>query len=247
LLGGAALVHTAAMVTRPNAFPFYFQPLLIVLALGVGWAASRLEKLRSTSTAAAVAAVTLVGPMLLRLPLTDVIAPKRGGELRTYAQHYTWRDAPGLGPLNSVVRAVFWSDDRVAGVWTSGALEFLWQQSRAFDSFGPLVQDVGARSAAGDTLFGDSTSLPLVALGSGRRIALDFADTNTQRFESGATDPQQTVAALEAAPPKLVLARESGCFTIPVLRAWLESRYRVVSSFRDLDGTGYSLYARGPP
>jgi hypothetical protein len=246
-LAGAALVHWAAMVTRPNAFPFYFQPLLVLLALGVGWAASRLEKGGLTATAAGLAAVALVGPLLLRQPLTDLIAPRRGEQLRTYAQHYTWRDAPALGPLNGVVRALFWSDDRVAGVWTSGVLEFLWMQSRAFDSVDQLVQEVVARSSPGDTLFGDSTSLPLVALGSGRRIALDFADTNTQRFESGATDPRQTVAALEAAPPRLVVSRESGCFTIAVLREWLDSHYRLVGTYRDLDGTSYSLHTRAPP
>jgi hypothetical protein len=244
LLAALGVAHAAAMISRPIAFPFYFQPLFVMLALACGWALSRVAALPDRRAAAALAAVALLGPSLLRVPLTALVSSKRSEQLATYARHYPWRDAPALGVLNGAVRALIWRDDRVPGEWTSGALEFLWNQSRAFDSYDALVRAVDAATASSDTVFGDSGTMPLVALGAHRRITADFADTNVQRFSSGTTDETTLVATLEAAPPKLVLAGQGGCFVMPTLRAWLDRHYVVSGAYADVDGAQLTLYTR---
>jgi hypothetical protein len=252
-LGALGLVQVSAMVTRPTVFPFYFQPVLVMLALALGWAVSRgvagaLRKesppnARVLSGAAAAAAVLL--PTLLHAPLLDVLSPTRAEQLKTYSQTYRWHDAKGLGPLNAVVHALLWRDRREAGDWPLPPVDFLWNQSRAFESYDALVAQVEGRSAPGDTVFGDSTSLPLVALGAKRHIAMDFADTNVQRFRSGTTDAADAVSRLDAAPPKMVLvSEERGVYGIEAVRSWLASRYGPVASFSDPDGDRYTLLER---
>jgi hypothetical protein len=248
------LLQIVAMTTRPQVFPFYFQPIFPLLALGLGWAVhegverARTRKLgRDRALGAALAAGVLLGPQVLEVPLTALISPTRSEQRHTYTQSYIWRDAPLVGPLNGLVRALFFgSGARQADTWYLGITEYLWNQSRSFDSYPAIVDEV--RAAAPDesaTVFGDSISLPLVALGSGRRIAADFADTNQQRFASGTTPPDAAIALLETAPPRLVLTSGNGGFyRFPEFQRWVTTHYRERRSFADADGTRYTLHER---
>ena len=252
MLGALAVLQCALMVLRPSAFPFYFQPAFPLLALATGWAVAhgvararrRESSPRARALGVVLAAGVILGPLLLQRPLLAALSPRRFWQNATYSHQYLWRDAPILGPLNGVIRAVWWRDVRRPGDLPFAPTEYLWNLSRGFDSYPALIAAVREESAVGDSIFGDSTSLPLVALGAGRRIAADFADTNLQRFVSGTTSPEATIAALEAAPPTLVLGAEGGFMAVPELNAWVRERYQSTATFADQDGDAYTLYRR---
>jgi len=248
----AVAVEIFAMATRPRVFPFYFQPVFAPFALAIGWAAARgLSSLRAAKSwreraaPSAMLLAVLILPTLLTTPITEVVSSTRAEQRRNYAQRYEWKEAPLVGPLNGVVRALLWSGgERVAGSFHIAATEYLWNQSRSFDSYDAIV-DAVVRSERQSTLFGDSGTVPLVALGAHRRIAGDFADTNAQRFASGATPAAQAIAQLEAAPPTLLLASgDAGVFSIEAFQRWRDERYVVEARFADHHGVRYTLYRR---
>jgi hypothetical protein len=252
-LGPIALLQIVAMVTRPRVFPFYFQPLFPLLALGIGWAVAHgVHTARTAKTqgqrvlGGAIAFVVVLGPRLLQSPLTSLVSETRAEQHETYTQSYTWRPA-GIGPLDDAIQALFFHDGfREAGRFYSAPSEYLWNQSRSFDSYPQVVEAVQAASTADQTVFGDSTTLPLVALGADRRIALDFSDTNVQRFTSGATPAEEAVVRLETAPPTLVFAIDGGGGFAgqPAFRAWMQEHYQLIRRFMDGDGTRYVLLKR---
>ncbi|HZS40288.1 MAG TPA: hypothetical protein VFF06_25830 [Polyangia bacterium] len=254
----AAFAQALAMATRPTVFPFYFQPMFLPLALALGYAvALGVERARGNLpqaardtrnarlAGAAIAACAVFAPSLLSGPLTGVISPKRADQRASYTQTYQWKDAPLIGPLNAAVRALAWSGGvREAGSSPFGVTEYLWNQSRGFDAYDAIVDEV--RRSPDGPLFGDSASTPLVALGAGRALAADFADTNVQRFTSGATPVEETLATLDArGAPSLVLASGSaGLFALPEFARWLAERYAPARDFADSDGNRYTLYRR---
>lgn len=72
-------------------------------------------------------------------------------------------------------------------------------------------------STSGDLLFGHVTTVPLLALLTGRDIALDLVDTNHMRFKAGIADLQETLDKLEKEPRlKFFIIQES--------RFWLDQR-----------------------
>jgi hypothetical protein len=223
---------------------------LLALALGHAVAAGvgRIRAARpigERAIGAAAIAGALLGPSLFQGALTGLISSTRAEQHQSYEQSYGWKDAPLIGPLNGLVRALFFEDGvRVPGSWHLGVTEYLWNQSRGFDSYPAIVDEVQRDAPARATVFGDSSTLPLVALGAGRRIALDFADTNVQRFTTGTTTPEDAIAALERDPPTVVVSAGGGFYGLPQFKQWVQAHYSEVRSFTDGDGTRYSVHVR---
>lgn len=95
----------------------------------------------------------------------------------------------------------------------------------------------------GGTLFGDSTSVPLVALLAGRRLAHDEADTNFMRFRSGVTPTRDFLDLLDAARPAAVILRPGrGVATVPGIFGWVEANYQPVFVQPDPHQGSYALY-----
>jgi hypothetical protein len=249
--GLVAAVQIVAMATRPVIFPFYFQPAFLPLALAVGWVAARAAALirtrerRNLIVAGALIAAVLA-PRVFIDQITDAIAPTRAQQRRTYAQTYTWKDAPLIGPLNLVVQSLFWHDGvRVPGTMYSPVTDYLWNFSRGFDSYDAIVDAV--REAGPDaTLFGESLSAPLVAFGAGVRIPADVADTNVNRYTSGTTSVEETIAAVDAhgGPTLLLSVGNFGLFGLPGIQEWRDAHYAPLREFTDGDGTHYTVWKR---
>ncbi len=66
---------------------------------------------------------------------------------------------------------------------------------------------IKANSNPNDTIFGDDATTPLLALLSDRGIALNFADSNNQRFRSGVTDINYTIGRLKAEGVKFIIVQ----------------------------------------
>ena len=183
-----------------------------------------------------------------------LIAPKgtSGGTLETEEpeadapRSLSWRDSPVLpGRTNAAVRRVFWGadSDRPAGA----IARYLRHESRRFEALDPLVAEIRRRVPEGETIFGDSISVPLLALVAGRRVALDDPNTQSVRFRSGGTPPAEMIRKLEAAPPRLVVVRPGwGFILVPEFRQWLQLRYREATVVDDPWQGSFVLYERSP-
>lgn len=101
--------------------------------------------------------------------------------------------------LQKPVTALFSNKERRVGDRYMGITYYLWHESRIFDTAAAIAGALKEHAHTDETIFGDSTTTPLVALLSGVRIADNFVDTNTMRFSSGETDSVKAVEALDRA------------------------------------------------
>jgi hypothetical protein len=166
----------------------------------------------------------LAGEALARLP-----AVRRAEIPDAAAGHLAarvWRPSTALGPLDGAVRALFWRDEERLGdfypVWT----HFLWDASQTFEIAGVFAGYARQGLPPGATIFGDSTLASAVALQSGRRLALDEADTNIMRWKSGMTPPAPFIARLREAPPALIVFSIGEYLMMPdPFQRWMERDY----------------------
>jgi len=100
------------------------------------------------------------------------------------------RDYPWIEPAvwqstaGPTVRALFWRSRRLRWNSSPGYRRFLWQKSRhvsVADEAGKIVAD---HSDADETVAGNSSIAPLLALVAHRRVAANMVDTNGKRFKS---------------------------------------------------------------
>lgn len=101
--------------------------------------------------------------------------------------------------LQKLITGIFWNKERHIGDRYTGIQYYLWHESRIFDVAEAVAKTLRDNADKDDTIFGDSTSTPLVAILSGVPIVDNFVDTNTMRFSSGETDPTKAIKKLKKA------------------------------------------------
>lgn len=126
--------------------------------------------------------------------------------------------------------------------------QYLAHEADWFESAQPLADQVKLHCGEQETVFGDSTAAPLVALLAGRTLSLGEADTNQMRFTSGQVASGEFIAQLEENPPCAVVYREQhGIFAISEFAAWLGDHYENVFEARNALGTRrFELLLRKP-
>jgi hypothetical protein len=257
LLQAAAMVAATALLLSllGRLYHFYFLAafpgLALLGAFGYGRMLRALGEIHTRRAEQEAERRQIVGLLLLGLALGAFGLrqaalsglswyQREGGQVRAY----TWTPSPVLPTfVDDAVRAVFWREQRRIGGFSLGVHQYLWHESRVFLAAGPLAQAVRERVPRGGTLFGDSTSVPLVALMAGRRLAGDEADTNFMRFRSGVTETRDFLDRLDAARPAAVILRPGrGVATLPALRGWVEANYQPVFFEQDPHQGRYALY-----
>lgn len=195
-----------------------------------------------------IAGICALGLVFGALGLRQVALSHLGWYQRERGEihRYTWTPAPLLpGTIDRTLRALFWRDTRRIGSPSLGVTQYLWHESRVFTAGDRLAREVERSVPPEGTLFGDSTSTPLVALLSGRRLALDEADTNFMRFRSGVTPIAGFLRRLDQAPPAAVILHPGrGVASLPEARRWVQARYRLATTVDDPHQGRYLLYLR---
>jgi len=246
-----------AMLAR--VFPFYFLLLFPAMALAGGYAVVRVihgltdlakswkNRTRSWYRGLAVfgtIVVVVLVAYLIRIPVQRGLLPRY---VRTVDKPMQWSDAPLPGFVNGFLRWCCWDDVAEAYRDYSTTQEILYHESRFFEKAEELAEYVEANTSEEQTIFGDSSTAGIVALLSGRRLAADFADTNTMRFRSGITSADETIKRIEADNLALVLVSAGyrrvrggktilsyGRFaSIREFRRWLEDNYQEAYRVRD--------------
>lgn len=248
-----AAFHLSFLAAFSRIFTYYILPAIPGLALAGAFAYP--EAIRGSGRAlrggrprqaAAVAAgiAILIGPAALRLAGARIRAgePNAAGPVR-----FVWRNAPLPNSLNAAVRSTLWREDANEGSWSLSITRYLQHESLRFEAPAYLARRVRALTAEGSTIFGDSLTVPLVALLSDRRVASDEADTNYMRFTSGITPPGREIALLESAPPEAIIVSPfRGLSLIPEISRWIPSKYHLAETFQDPLYGPHLLYLKGP-
>jgi hypothetical protein len=160
---------------------------------------------------------------------------------------YQWKPAPLPGFVNDLVRATIWLDERTIGEEYSSFSYLLWHESRHCDVIDEMVETIESRSTADEQIFGDSGTVPLLALLSGRAIAGHEVDTNIQRYRSGNADPGELIERIDDPRTKLIVLRHRfGVFGLTELRQLVEEKYRVVGTYRSAQKRLFRIFERKP-
>ncbi len=253
------------LLTMDRIWMYYFVPAFPFAAAAAGWlmasiciGAWKLARSRGNLTRAGFSRAALVGGSLLSLALVTVYFTSPGLESNlTYwdkemkkpaakrAKTYAWRDGALPDFVNSAVRATLWKDDRTVGETYSQFNYLLWHESRVLDVVDDVVKEIGARTDEGDEIFGDSGTVPLFALLSGRDIAANEVDTNSQRYRSGNADPAQTVKMIDKDSTRLIiLRRRFGVAGVPEVWNLVKEKYSLVKTFRSAQNRVFLMYQR---
>ncbi len=163
---------------------------------------------------------------MLPIPfLAWITAVALAGTIRLFSP--TGRRAAALGAA-LLLLAAFTRDNISRYIERERIIGFqTWQECRDF---------IRENSAPGDLIFGQVTVTPLLALLTGREIALDMVDTNHMRFRSGLADFDRVIDELESEERlKFIIVQENRFWTSPGVRVRL-ARYRPAAVFDEPRG-----------
>ncbi|MBI2541876.1 glycosyltransferase family 39 protein [Candidatus Woesearchaeota archaeon] len=98
-------------------------------------------------------------------------------------------------------------------------------------------------SADNETLlFGDDSIAPLLALATGKRIALDFVDTNDQVFSSGAADLGKVLGGLKGKNLLFIARDRQGISSFREAREFLNKNCNFLANFHGKTEGNYLIY-----
>lgn len=111
-----------------------------------------------------------------------------------------------------------------------------------FERGDDLADFVVSQSNDRTLLFGDDSVAPLLALATGKKIALDFVDTNNQVFISGLKDINKTLASLKGKEVIFVIRSTQGISHFKEARVFLNNDCSFLGSFYDKTEGNYLFY-----
>lgn len=106
-----------------------------------------------------------------------------------------------------------------------------------------IIDLINSASDKETLLFGDSSVAPLLALLTGKGIALDFADTNNQVFISGLRDLDGVLADLKGKDVLFVIRTSQGISDFGAVKQFLNANCGFLSQFHDKIEGSYIIYS----
>lgn len=202
------------LVTK-RVYIYYWFPSFPFLALGTGlflhemwgWLWERTDWRRW-------AAVGLTGLCLVVQPVWYGMLSVRVSGWGATPRH-DFHPTPAIGPINRLVAALF--PAQVPG-WmpVPGFVRALWHESRFWQNADALATEVARTLTVEETLYGDSTTTPLLALLAQRRIAGERADSNTMQFRTGLRTVADDLRAAQRDGLRLLVAQpRRGVYLLP--------------------------------
>jgi len=267
LAAGTASAFLVILLSMDRVWMYYFVPPIPFAAIVGGWlvsrwvdAAVRLLRARGAPSRTGIDRRALVGHgvLLAAFAIAFALSPTLEERLSYYkkamAQEqsarvhgYTWRDGRLPDLLNALVRETIWRDERTIGDTYLEFTYLLWHESRVLDITDEMVEEIRRRSDEEDEIFGDSGTVPLLALMSGRRIAGNEVDTNVQRYRSGNADPGEMVERIDAPRTKLIILRNRfGVAGVKQVQQLIRDKYELASRHRSSDGKRFVIFERKP-
>jgi hypothetical protein len=168
------------------------------------------------------------------------------GGLGQRQANYQWK--PGFLPdtVNQLVRAALWRDQRIIGERYSSFTFLLWHESRSFDLLEPMVSFINEHISPNGELFGDSSTVPLLALETQRSIAGRQVDTNIQRYRSDAAARRALIETIDTPNTDLIILRDHfGVAGLSEIQQLINDKYRFLQAFKaSEEGAIYRVFKR---
>lgn len=105
-----------------------------------------------------------------------------------------------------------------------------------------LTDFVNSASSKNTLLFGDESVVPLLALLTNKKIALDFVDTNNQVFISGIKDLAGLLSDLKGKDILFIIRSKQGISYFKGVKEFLDKNCEFVSQFHDKIEGDYLIY-----
>jgi hypothetical protein len=265
LAGAAATTFLLILLLMDRVWMYYFVPAIGLGAIVGGWvvsrwidAAVRLVRARGRLSRAGVDRPALIayGVLLALFAFAFARSPALEGNLSYYEKamaqepservhRYEWRDGMLPGFLNDLVRNAIWRDERTIGDVYFGFTYLLWHETGVLDVTDEMVEEIERRTDEDDEIFGDSGTVPLLALLTGRRIAGNEVDTNIQRYRSGNADPDELVERIDDPRTKLIILRNRfGVTGVEQIKRLVKKKYELASRHRTSKGKLFMIFER---
>jgi len=137
------------------------------------------------------------------------------------SQEQIFHPTPVVRVVNPIVRAIL-SLRTLNWVPMPGLVRALRHENRQWWDVAPAVTALQQTLAQNETLYGDSTTTPLLALLSRRRIAGELADTNTMQFRTGRRSVGGDIQKAFADGVRVFVAQPNrGIYLLPEYREFL--------------------------
>lgn len=259
------LAYLVVLSNMDRVWMYYFVPTFPFAAIVGGWLASlwisvvvRIAKARWSLVGAGLSGSVVVAHLVSILILVAlVIASPRLESRLSYWQDemdkpeaersktYTWRDGALPNALNEAVRKVLWRDERTVGQTYFFWNYLLWHESRVLDITDEATAVIRLNTLDKGEIFGDSGTVPLLALLSGRRIAANEVDTNIQRYRSGMADPNALVTAIDSPSTELIILRPRfGVAGLDQIQNLVRNKYQRLKVLKSGQGTTLVFFKR---
>jgi hypothetical protein len=260
-----AIFFYVILINMDRVWMYYFVPSFPFAAVAGGWLVSRwihsiwqLFRARWNIRQTGLSIQGLVGgSVLFALFIVCYIQSPRLEENLTYYQKamkkpvsgrthsYVWR--PGLLPvaISDAVKNHLWLAERTIGSPYHRFNYLLWHESRILDIVEEVVQVIDQKVSKEGEIFGDSGTVPLFALLSGRRIAANEVDTNIQRYRSGNADPKKLIEEIDLPKTEMIILQNRfGVAGVLEVKKLVHKKYKIVKGVRSVTGRRFSLYKR---
>lgn len=262
-----AMLWVAMLTRMDRVWGHYFMPAFPFAAIAGGWLLAgwfetivRLARSRGRPTEARLSRAALVGGSVLALmcavgwwlsPMLESRLPHHVAAMNLppeqRAQHHPWTQPMLPAPVADVLRTLLWKDTQVIGRPYRLFHHVLWHEAKTFDIAEELVAVIRKHTTARGELFGDSMTVPLLSLMSGRPIAAHQADTNVQRYRSGSSDVDRLLAGIDQPTTELIiLSPSTGIALLDEVFELVRDKYRLVHRAQAASGKTYMVFKRRP-
>jgi hypothetical protein len=242
------------LASLSRVFHFYFLLQFPVAAVCGGLYVSRLLTYLRQTTQNRTSAIT-AAVMLMAIGLGIYIYPSFEHKLKYFERNlgknyqYDFPHSPLPAIMQMPVKQLLWQPDRTIGKRYTGIQYYLWHESRTFNIASEIAETLQNSAQSNRTIFGDSTSTPLVALLSGVPIVDHFVDTNAMRFRCGLPTAEQAIAKLQTALDQkrlewLLINPRRGVAVFDRFQQFFRKHFKTVKRFRSRYHGTYLLMQR---
>ncbi|MGI6525096.1 MAG: hypothetical protein ACOX2O_07400 [Bdellovibrionota bacterium] len=234
-----AIIQFCAVILNSRVYSYYFAPILPLAVILVAYTFDKgifclkgVMKGNGDSFRNLILGLAFVG-------IAVVAGERSERELSYYAKeknrevYYTFKPSQFLPNfINKIVEKTVFKQKRRIGEFDLGLTRYLWHEFVSPDP-SVILPDLLAHKDLAGTIFGDASSVPYLALASGRHIALEMPDTNAQLLKSGIVKIEDLLLKLqEDLPSFIVINPQKGIPSHNLFKKFTLENYTLLSRKR---------------
>ncbi|HPA57060.1 MAG TPA: hypothetical protein PLT70_06490 [bacterium] len=241
----------ALLFSMNRVWSYYFIPALPFAAIAGGWVVSEwIESIRNKRNIAVTAVTVLIFIVVSVLSFKlesrlDYWDKEMAKPLENRTHFYKWRDGFLPGFLNTAVNYTLWNEKRVIGNRYFFFNYYLWHESRVLEIAEEAVEIIIKNTSENGEISGDSGTVPLFALLSGKRIAGNDPDTNIQKYRSGVFKASDLIFDIDTPKTEMIILRKKfGIAGLSEIKELVARKYNLINELKDPSGITLLFYKR---